>query len=350
MAGGTQIALFSSLVSLFVAALSALWTYLSQSDLEKLRSESQKDLEELRGRIERANSLADAKQAYEFDARKNLYLRTFPLLFQLKEAAESSYYRVVNLIGSYRENTLIHLAEETLVRDGDLDRRQYYLNSTLYRLFLPLAIYRQLQRSTTFFDFTLDDEISAKYFLLKIAFICFTDPFGIAKTDRSLCPYEPDNLDWRNLRKQDPARYWRQGMLTGHLERICDSMIVDTKEGSRAMTYGEFERAAAFDGEFQQALGPAIDVFIGFRFDRRPVLARVLLMQACIMRLLFIETKNASKPREFLELVDEFTASLQAHEELQWWDEGSDDVWNKVRSYLSDRINWVFPTGKTPDF
>src|ERR1700761_6659849 len=143
-----QIAIFTTIVSVATTIGTVLWNYATQQEMERFKA-----------RIAQAASLDNAKLEYEFDARKRLYARIAPLLFQLAEAAEGSYYRIVNLVGMRSAQKVERLAKKALLDgDGSLVRTNYYLTSTLYKIFLPFALYRLLQRSATSFDLTLDSE------------------------------------------------------------------------------------------------------------------------------------------------------------------------------------------------
>ena len=332
-----QIAIFTTIVSVATTIGTVLWNYATQQEMERFKA-----------RIAQAASLDNAKLEYEFDARKRLYARIAPLLFQLAEAAEGSYYRIVNLVGMRSAQKVERLAKKALLDvDGSLVRTNYYLTSTLYKIFLPFALYRLLQRSATSFDLTLDSEIRAKYFLLKTAFICFTDDHELSAEEPRL-GYTPNVADWKARREIEPALCWRQGLVTGHLEQLCDAMIVGAGDQQRPMTYGEFEKAAFTDQSFQKILDPPADLFIGFNVDTRPVFARVILAQAAIMRLLFRKFPQSPNPEELVRRPNAFAGSDAAQADLQWWDTDESN-WVPVLAYLTAQINWIFPDGAAQD-
>jgi hypothetical protein len=326
MASAERIALFTSLVSIAMA----FWTYLSQRDLAKQK-----------GEIDRANSLEAAKQEYEFEARKRLYAQIEPLLFQLSEIAFESYYRVASLV---RSRAKLGRAPDSWICGGP-DRttgRGYYLNTTIYKLFLPLAVYRLLQRSATLVDLKLDSDIRTKYYLLKTASICFTDDFPLAAAAPKI-DYDPSNKDWVDLRDQDPAKYYKQGLVIGRLEQFSDALVVKDGDRLRPMNFGEFEKAAFGDPDFRRVLGPPHDIIQGFSFEERPVLARMLLAQAALMYLLNEKLGQTPSAAELDAKLDEFAKSDRTRKELQWWKDGDANPWDVVLPYLKEQLRWIFP-------
>lgn len=324
-----RFSLFASLVSALFAGLMAYWNYLSQ-----------RDLEELKGQIARDNSLSDAKQEYEFEARKRLYAQIEPLLFQLSEIAFESYYRVASLV---RSRAKLGRAPDSWISDGPggSTGRGYYLNTTIYKLFLPLAVYRLLQRSATLVDLKLDSDIRTKYYLLKTASICFTDDFPLAAAAPKI-DYDPGNKDWVDLRDQDPAKYYKQGLVIGRLEQFSDALIVKDGDRWRPMNFGEFEKAAFGDPDFRRVFGPPHDIIRGFSFEERPILARMLLAQAALMYLLNEKLGQPPAAAELDDKLDEFAKSDRARKELQWWKDGDPNPWDVVLPYLKEQLRWIF--------
>src|ERR1700741_4790112 len=63
-------------------------------------------LERHRSALQDAASARTARRDYEYDARKRLYKEVEPLLFQLFEASEHSYFRVKSLARTCRNGNL----------------------------------------------------------------------------------------------------------------------------------------------------------------------------------------------------------------------------------------------------
>src|SRR5262249_8532269 len=195
----------------------------------ELQLDLQKEMEEFKAEIADDAAAKNARRGYEFEARKRLYGQVEPLLFQLFEAAESAFHAVASLARTQREG---HLPEWL---DGD----EYYIRSIIHRTFLPLAILRLIQKSTTLIDLNLDPSIRLRYAILKECYLTWTDHVGIARFEPKL-DYEPSAIDWKTLRQQDPAKYWRQGFVIGHLDRFIDAMIITDGTSRRPMNFGEF--------------------------------------------------------------------------------------------------------------
>jgi hypothetical protein len=323
----------SAVVTLAVAALSPF----AQRGIERLKGRIGADTERLKAQIAEEASVRAARQSYEFDARKRLYAELEPLLFQLFEASENSYYRVVSLVRTHRYHHLGMSENSWLTNFG------YYYLSTIFRLFLPIAIYRLIQRSATFVDLKLDSSIRTRYLLMKLSYLTFTDDFVLASQAPPLA-YSPEAEGWKELRIENPAVHWRQGAYLGLVDRIADGMIVTDSGKHRAITYGEFENKALKDKEFQAALGPMKDIFLGFDFPTRPVLSRILFAHACLMRLVLHTYARPSVEIEGLVgVLISFVRSPEAQRDLAWWDDGNPQTVEAVLSYLTERIAWLEP-------
>ncbi len=310
-------ALVSALVAVFVAFLSPF----SARRLEKLKAMLAKDA-----------ALNDARTSYEFEARKRLYAEIEPLFFQLFEAAEGGYYRVASLVRTQRQGHLGEADGRWLATEG------YYLRSTIYQLFLPLAIFRLIQRSATFVDIELDQNIRARYFLLKLSYYAFTDDFELAGLEPSLA-YSPNVPDWKEKTLENPAQYRRQGLVIGHLDRLIDAMIVGDDQSQRTVDYGEFEELCRNDQELKKVMAEPARLFLGFGFTNRPVLARALLAHAYTMRLLLYTYSRASDCGDLAAVLQTFCTSDEASEDLDWG-EGFGQVSSSVAGYVKERLSW----------
>ena len=93
-----QSAIIAAVISAIVSLTVLLLTPLLQRSLERLKGGVLRDVERTKAELENKASVENARRTYEFDARKRLYDQIEPLLFQLFEAAEGSYYRVASLV------------------------------------------------------------------------------------------------------------------------------------------------------------------------------------------------------------------------------------------------------------
>jgi hypothetical protein len=274
------IALITAATSLVVAGISYIGqrrTGREQAELARKNSGFQKDLELLRSELADQASERDARRDYEYDARKHLYEVGEPLLFQLAERCEQALWRIYNLAEAARNGNL--------GAEGWLSRPGYYMKSTMYRIFAPLAVFRLLQERLTVVDLTLDQSINARYSLGKLAARSLMEHFEVAKL--AGLPYDPhppvpDDV-WEKLITEKPEQHWSQGLPSGLLDNAVEAIIVRGAAGepSRCMTFGEFDEAF---GEEQSAVhryfNPVGFMFSEFHPRTRPILWIILLIQA----------------------------------------------------------------------
>lgn len=322
-----QASIVSVVVSSVVAIIVALFNPIFAKRLERMKSDLDVGLERVKAELVKDQTENDARTAYEYEARKRLYHEFEPHLFNLFEAAEGSYFRVVSLVRTQRQGFLESQGGSWLAKDG------YYAISTIYRLFLPLVIFRLLQRSANFVDVELDNRIRTRFYLLKLSYYALTDDFLLAELAPQL-PYSPNVPDWKDRILSEPRRYCRQALVVGHLDRFIDALIVNEGGKSRAMNYGEFEAAYRTNSEFKGSVGEAIKLFINFSFREKPVLARVLLAHSYIMRLLLATFSPNMDKADLSSKLDDFVRSKEALEKLGWDDPDYQTMSESVVEYL----------------
>lgn len=308
-----------------------------QGDLERRKTELQKELEEFKADIADQAAAANARRGYEYDARKRLYAQVEPLLFQLFESAEGAFHAVSSLARTQRNADLPAWLSAKATK--------YYIRSMIHRLFAPLAILRLIQRSTTLIDLNLDPSIRLRYALLKECYLTWTDDFEIAKLEPEL-EYDPGNTNWIDLRDGEPAIYWRQGIVIGHLDRLIDSMTVDDGPIRRSMNFGQFEKLVGDGGEFAQVYDLVEDVFSDFSFPSRPVLGRILLIYACLMHTLMSVYGNPAADSDVANIFSRWLDADDQGKMLRWWGDTDPDVFAIVRPYVLRRIKQAI----TPDY
>ena len=315
----------------------------TQARLEMIRadlvSQNQVDLERLRAQLSEQGKERDARRDYEYDAHKRLYEQCEPLLFQLAELAEHSYYRVFSLARSARLGKLPKW----------LDGEGYYLRSTIYKLIAPLVVFRQIQQRLTFVDLTLDRGIANQYRLLKLLYLTFTDPFDFAKLPQKI-EYDPDVEDWEVRRRENPQKYWRQGLYLGALDNAIDALIKPGRT-MRLKTYGEFEAEFLDDNSKTRSQCRTVaDILLHFHPQQRPVLWRMLWTQTFVCKAILEQQANtatASKRIAFAALSPKLPPV-----DLDWrqrQDEATDEeVLNEplrvAQEYLRARLPDVFGT------
>ena len=175
----------------------------------------------------------DAQRDYKYEALKRLYEQVEPLLFQLYEAAEGSYERVISLARASQHGNLGSGQQSFVSGEGG-----HFLHATIYRMLLPAVIFRLIQRRMTFIDLQLDGAIQTKYQLLKLYYLSFTDDFEFTDNRDK---YRPNDPKADVLLETDPDVYFRQGVVLGSLDIALDALVV--KEGDKSLypvSYGEF--------------------------------------------------------------------------------------------------------------
>ncbi|MFW9889650.1 MAG: hypothetical protein ACFFER_15790 [Candidatus Thorarchaeota archaeon] len=258
------VAIITSGASLLVAFIGYFTARKSQQDLELLRSELAERRAQKNARIE-----------YEYDARQRLYREFEPLLFQLVELSEVALDRIRGLARTARLGSLGD--------KGWLSFQGYYFRSTLYRLLAPMAVVRMIQYRLTFMDLHLEPFIRAQYTLAKKLYSSFNKDWRLANTEPKL-DYDPDFLDDKDdkvreeLRIKNPAKYWRQGIYAGTLDKAVNALIERGEEGSlRYLSFGEFEKLVE---SRKSDLESVRYLFTLFHPYTKPVLWRILIVQA----------------------------------------------------------------------
>ena len=129
-----------------------------------------------------------ARREYEYEARKRLYRELEPLIFNLVEHSENAYSHIIELANMARSGTL----NVNLSMTADSKDDNYYLKATIYKLLLPMAVFRLMQRSLTLYDLQLEDYFRLQYILAKCLYYSCADDYYIAlgsqdKDDHEQC-------------------------------------------------------------------------------------------------------------------------------------------------------------------
>jgi len=293
-AGAARTALFALIGVIITALMSATVALLSlranrrlQSHLKEIDRQTADHAASLGHRLAEQKAEHDAVREYEYEARKKLYNEAEPLLFRLGEAAENALHRVISLARTARHQNLGSSDRSWLSEPG------YYMASTIYTLLAPSAVYRLLQERLTFVDLGVAPKIQVKYMLAKIQYLCFTEDYALAEVEPTL-PYCPFVDNWKSKRAEDSKQYWRQGTNIGWVDIAVDCLLAtDAAANRRVVTFGEFqgpfmESAHREDSPF----APFIDLFSYFDPETRPVLWRILVLQAVTCRNLLLTLRD----------------------------------------------------------
>ena len=332
--------LTSVIVALLIQPLMQWWLEKRkgaiQSDADekrqKLQQRMQHELEELKSRMEERRSAETARRDYEYEARKRLYAEIEPIRFQVCEALEEAHYRVRSLARTARSGNL-GIGLDSWVRDPG-----YYLRSTVYKLILPITYFRLMQRRMTFIDLHLDPNIAMQYSLLKLYARAFTDDFIFAALEPKL-RYEPNHPQWRSLREENPAVFSRQALVLGDLECIADLLIFREDGQIRVLQFGEFDKL--FDTEtLDENLQEVLSLFVTFSPDRKPVLARLLLAQACFAQLILSTYFAKALPSDLGGLLETVIKDEELLTTLSW-NEGKRADLAAIADYWRTRLGWL---------
>jgi len=260
---------------------------------------NQKDLEVLKDSLSQKAAVRNAKLEYQFEALKRLYQECGPLLFQLSESAERAIGRISRLASTAAKGNL-EPGRSWLDRD-------YFRQSTYYRMIAPLSLGGLLQKSLTNVDLSLDPAIHWQYTLIKQLCGSFADDFDLAGFSDSAVTIDESNwIDYyphddkaQRLRQEDPATFWQQGIPRGILDNARTALMVKDMDGTdRVMDYREFQDAYKDKRDKKGVRAPfeRIDyLFEDFHPRTRPILWRVLLAQAHLYQAL-IASRLAGEP------------------------------------------------------
>jgi hypothetical protein len=295
---------------------------------------SQKEIETLKSRLSDQNAERNARREYQFEARKRLYQQYEPLLFQMMEAADDAVHRIQSLARTARLGSLNE--------KGWLSEFNYYAKSTIYKLFVPLAIFRIMQKKLTLVDVTVDSSIGLRYELAKQLYLTYTDDFEFARLEPAL-NYAPNSEHWRELRESQPEIYWRQGLPMGLLDKTIDCLIQEKEGKESVISFGEFEKKIGVKGSAHQIdIQLSWDIFSRFHPKRRPVLWRILIAQSFILRIL-LGLKNL--PSESIDRKIAKNLLDKCHETKNakyYWKEQGDDETNAAFKTAFDYLNKRF--------
>jgi hypothetical protein len=328
-------ALVAAAASIVVAVFSAVVSLFSARRAAQVGG----DVERLKHKLGTQAAERDARRDYEYDARKRLYSEVEPLLFQLYESLEEAHHRVRSLARTARGGRLGSGNASWVQGPG------YYLHSTMYKLILPVVLFRLMHRHVTFVDLSLDESIRLRYQLLKLYSRSFTDDFALALIPPKLS-YDPNNKDWRTLRVTDPAVYWRQAMMVGSLEKIADTLLVQPADKpARAMSFGEFDRLAAGGESVGEGVHGLRSLLTGFSPETKPVLARVLIAQACMAQLILSTYEQKTTASQLQDRLKNIVSALGTGQTLAWKEGQPSEELRVAQEYWLERLPLVYPMG-----
>jgi hypothetical protein len=258
--------LIAACASLMVALVTAVWG-------ELFRRRSNERMAELTAALTEAQKERDAQRDYRYEAEKRLYTDLQPLLFQLSELCVSAYRHTRGLARTARQGHL-GFGDESWI-DGDT----YYLRSTIYRLIVPLAAVQLIRRRLTFVDLSIASDIRTEYHFARALSGTWNSGFDIAAAAPVL-EYRPHDRVTEELMRSRPATFALQHLYAGQIDQIVGTLLIKDDQGLRYRGYGEFEAAYVSEDDVRGKCAPAVELFTGFHPRTKPVLWRMLVVQA----------------------------------------------------------------------
>jgi hypothetical protein len=292
---------FDSLVAIIVALISAgvsissiLITNRYAKKLAASNREHEQKLKYLENELAARRAEQDARRNYEFDAKKRLYQQFEPLLFQLVEYSESSLTRIRNFVKVAKKGNLNP-------KDGMLSDygKGSYTISTIYRLLLPIVVFKLMQRTLTMFDLDLVPSYKVQYTFAKFLHFSFRADFYLSEAKPSL-PYNPKKHSDYKGNEKIAERDRLQGIDAGIIDNMAEDLITNDSNGNpKIMSYGEFKKMY-FEPEVKEPFKEIAYLFHNFHPKTSPVLWRILIAQAHIYNALIKirKTKNYKIPEE----------------------------------------------------
>lgn len=306
------VALLTALGSLAIAIISAGLTWRQDKASRQLQLETETKLKEFEDELQARAALRDARLEYEYEALKDLYRSAEPLLFQLHELCQQMFYRVLSLARSARNGNL----DEG--KDNWLDGAGYYMKSTIYSLLAPSAAFRLLQRRVTFIDIGLDASIGERYYIARAIYSMLSEHHELALNFEPKLDYHPNNAQWEALRVAQPEIYWRQGIPGQILDAASEALLAREADGTtRLKTYHEFSLEFDDDIRTDGVFGVFYDVFLNFHPRSRPVLWRILVVQAHLCEL-FVKSRAKSDHTPWANIGDFDLSSNKVRIDFDW--------------------------------
>ena len=238
----------------------------------------------------------DARTSYEYASKKRLYEECEPILFQLVEMSDNALHRIMGLAREARKGRL----EPNVGNMSNID--SYYLKTTVYRLIAPMAAFRLIQGQLTMVDLSLDPCINMQYEIAKAIYHTFSADYNIFDlAKKGDLYYEPQlkgkeytEVQKQHLRQENPAKYKRQAIFVGVLEKLVDDLIIYDKQikKNRIIRYGEFEQAyfskQTSVWKSKHELVAIIRLLLNFQPKTHPIFWRIMIIQS----ILYIALKN----------------------------------------------------------
>jgi hypothetical protein len=138
-------------------------------------------LEERRAELENLAAEERARLDYEYDARRGIYERCGPAMFQIVELSEDALGCIRTLTDP---ETWVELAKGEVNPPGalraTLPRERYVVLAIIYGLYAPMVVVQQLSRKLSLIDLSLEPTIELQYHLAISIYRSFRDDQRLA--------------------------------------------------------------------------------------------------------------------------------------------------------------------------
>ena len=325
----------AAIISALVTIALAIWTFFSSR-------KNQRSLEYFKNELAEKKANNDARRDYEYEAKKRLYHEYEPLFFQLSESSINALSRIKGLARSSKQGVLNE--------DGWLSKDGYYLYSTFYFLFEPMAIFKLIREKINFVDLSIDPDIQFEYTLTKHLYYSFSRDFHLASQTPEIDYVATNPTMYGEEGQKNPAKYWKQGIAFGSYEQFLDSLIRIENENKRVIGFGELsDELSNKNSTIRKRFDTVKYLFLRFTPKDRPVLWRLIITQAFFHHIIIKlrEQPNKAQQKDIEGFMNDFEKIYGPH--LDWRstekdhaDYSNDKVQEPImvaRQYVSQIIN-----------
>jgi hypothetical protein len=134
----------------------------------------------------------------------------------------------------------------------------------------------------------------------------------------------------------------RQALVLGDLENVVDVLLPKLPDGTpRVMSFSEFDQLFTDEGTDNESVEQLMHLLLGFSPQTRPVLARILIAQACMAHLILSTYDHRPTSLQLEDRLNEIVGSLGTSKALIWKDGQHSDDLDVAQRYWVERLEWV---------
>lgn len=270
-----------------LAAAAAVYT-------SRVSMRTAKELEVVKSTLGRESAKEEARRAYQYEAKKRVYVECEPLVLKLAQSCDDTAGRILRLVDARRWDEL-RATRDT--KSFWMLSKSSEIISLAHALLEPLALYTLLSEKITLVDLSFDARLEEIYRLARAAYRVHQDDYTIAGIDPVLA-YDPVVPGWREKRLQTPATYWWQGITRARLDPAVELCV--HRDAGRITTIAEFENRylelyETPEDSRAKSLGLFCNPLYNFRIEDRPVYWRMLMCQLLIYRRISKRSRISSE-------------------------------------------------------